>query len=146
MTIIFQVNLTLIDNTLIIYLLIIFSLDLNYENQTNNRGRFHGISAESNDRFGYIHSNNNDTLEPSRLFKSSSHSNDALSAVFHNMDNTFQLCSWLCANPNVLQLANNMYQSMQTPLTADGSTSISPPFTFTSSRSQLTQAQDKVII
>ncbi|CAG8731356.1 20604_t:CDS:2 [Rhizophagus irregularis] len=28
----------------------------------------------------------------------------------------YQLCSWLCANPDILQLANNMHSSMQTPV------------------------------
>jgi hypothetical protein len=40
----------------------------------------------------------------------------------------YQLCSWLCANPNVLQLANNMQKSMQLSV-VDGSQfvpSISP--------------------
>ncbi|RIA93609.1 hypothetical protein C1645_735384 [Glomus cerebriforme] len=28
----------------------------------------------------------------------------------------YQLCSWLCVNPNILQLANNMHLSMQMPV------------------------------
>jgi len=32
----------------------------------------------------------------------------------------YQLCSWLCVNPNVLQLANNMHSSMQVPIANGG--------------------------
>ena len=58
-------------------------------------------------------------------------SNNALASTpptlpvnFHEMDTIHQLCTWLCANPNVLQLAYNMYLSMQLPV-ADGSGLIS---------------------
>ncbi|CAG8749997.1 10438_t:CDS:2 [Dentiscutata erythropus] len=37
----------------------------------------------------------------------------------------YQTCLWLCMNPNILQLANNMNLSMQTPA-ADGSQFMSP--------------------
>ncbi|CAG8756883.1 6284_t:CDS:2, partial [Rhizophagus irregularis] len=41
-----------------------------------------------------------------------------LPPCFNDMDTIFQLTTWLCANPNVLQFANNnaIYSSMQTSL------------------------------
>ena len=44
--------------------------------------------------------------------------NTAISEVIplpFNEMTIYQLCSWLCMNPNILQLANNMHLSMQTP-------------------------------
>ncbi|CAG8766069.1 7366_t:CDS:2, partial [Racocetra fulgida] len=43
----------------------------------------------------------------------------AIPSIFSEMT-IYQICLWLCANPNVLQLANNINISMQT-LAADGS-------------------------
>ncbi|PKB98959.1 hypothetical protein RhiirA5_403786 [Rhizophagus irregularis] len=41
--------------------------------------------------------------------------NEEIPSPFNEMT-IYQLCSWLCKNPNVLQLANNMHLSMQTPV------------------------------
>jgi magnesium-transporting ATPase (P-type) len=41
--------------------------------------------------------------------------NEEIPSPFNEMT-IYQLCSWLCMNPNVLQLANNMHLSMQTPV------------------------------
>jgi hypothetical protein len=40
--------------------------------------------------------------------------NEAIPSPFNEMT-IYQLCLWLCKNPNVLQLANNIQLSMQTP-------------------------------
>jgi hypothetical protein len=39
-----------------------------------------------------------------------------LPPCFNDMDTIFQLATWLCANPNVLQFANAIYSSMQMSL------------------------------
>ncbi|GES80885.1 hypothetical protein GLOIN_2v1840951 [Rhizophagus clarus] len=44
-------------------------------------------------------------------------SSDRFPTPFHNMANVHQICSWLCANPNILLLAYNLYLSMQSPVT-----------------------------
>ena len=62
-----------------------------------------------------------------------------LPRLFHDMDTIYQLCSWLCANPNVLQFAYTMYQSMQTQV--NGSFHISS----TLSTALQAQNQDNVI-
>ncbi|RIA95934.1 hypothetical protein C1645_816077 [Glomus cerebriforme] len=51
----------------------------------------------------------------------------ALPASFHKMTNIHQICLWLCANPDVLLFAYNMYISMQTPV-ANGFNFISSNF------------------
>jgi len=41
--------------------------------------------------------------------------NEEIPSPFNEMT-IYQLCLWLCKNPNILQLANNMHLSMQTPV------------------------------
>src|SRR5581483_7521964 len=48
---------------------------------------------------------------------------EAIPSPFNEMT-IYQLCSWLCVNPKILQLANNMHSSMQTRAT-EGSQFIS---------------------
>ncbi|GBB96856.1 hypothetical protein RclHR1_28550001 [Rhizophagus clarus] len=43
-------------------------------------------------------------------------SSDRFPTPFHNMANVHQICSWLCANLNILLLAYNLYLSMQSPV------------------------------
>ncbi|CAB4435775.1 unnamed protein product [Rhizophagus irregularis] len=52
---------------------------------------------------------------------------------------TYQLCSWLCANPNVLQLANNMHLSMQVLIANGGQLALSSN---SSNLSNMSQSQD----
>lgn len=67
----------------------------------------------------------NDTSIPSYISNTSNNifghfnkNNIVIPSPFNEMT-IYQLCSWLCANPNILQLANNIHLSMQVPV-ADG--------------------------
>ncbi|RIB27322.1 hypothetical protein C2G38_2029473 [Gigaspora rosea] len=53
----------------------------------------------------------------------------------------YQLCLWLCKNSSVLQLANNMHLSIQTPV-VEGSQFM--PFTFSGSSTTLQSQGDKI--
>lgn len=57
-----------------------------------------------------------------------------------NKMTTYQLCSWLCANPNVLQLANSMHVSMQVPIANGGQLALSS--TNSSNLSNIPQNRD----
>ncbi|GBC01033.1 hypothetical protein RclHR1_04040003 [Rhizophagus clarus] len=52
---------------------------------------------------------------------------------------TYQLCTWLCANPTILQLANNMHISMQVPVANGGQFALSP---ISSNLSNMSQNQE----
>ncbi|CAG8751087.1 9137_t:CDS:2, partial [Rhizophagus irregularis] len=62
-------------------------------------------------------SRNLDTSTPLRelLYVCNTSASPTLPPCFNDIDTIFQLTTWLCANPNVLQFANNaIYSSMQT--------------------------------
>jgi hypothetical protein len=59
------------------------------------------------------------------------------------MDMIFQFANWLCTNLNVLQFANVMYSSMQSPL-VNGQLSIPSILNTTTLQSQSTFQEDKV--
>lgn len=48
-------------------------------------------------------------------FRNSYNAESTLPALFRNMMNVHQICLWLCANPNILILAYNLYLLMQAP-------------------------------
>jgi len=124
----------------------------------------YGIPEGSNNLFGSFNRpvNLDNVLHLSRPFNNTFRSNNAsafglaptfptpfaptLPTPFRDMETIYQLCSWLCANPNVLQFAYNMYQSMQVPV--NGSFHISPILsTVPQEQNQgIMQSQDKVII
>ena len=56
---------------------------------------------------------NSDISAPLRPFNVSAAA-PTLPPCFNDMDTIFQLATWLCANPKVLQFANAIYSSMQT--------------------------------
>jgi hypothetical protein len=62
-----------------------------------------------------LFTNDNDSRS---TFQTSYNAEHTLPASFHDMVNVHQICSWLCANPDILLLAYNMHLSMQTPVTS----------------------------
>ena len=75
-------------------------------------------------------------------------SSDLIPAPFHDMANIHQICSWLCANPNILLLSYNLYLSMQTPI-ANSFNLVTPNFnsaTLTTSIPQELKQEDRVNI
>lgn len=87
-------------------------------------------------------SNDNDTRS---TFRTSHNAEPILPAPFHNMANVHQICSWLCANPDILLLAFNMHLSMQTPV-ANAFNSISANFNLSSLATGMPKQEDKVSI
>ncbi|CAB4413876.1 unnamed protein product [Rhizophagus irregularis] len=57
-----------------------------------------------------------DLNSPASLRSFNASASPTLPSCFNDMDTIFQLATWLCANPNVLQFANAIYSSMQTSL------------------------------
>ncbi|CAG8703944.1 2432_t:CDS:2, partial [Rhizophagus irregularis] len=57
-----------------------------------------------------------DLNSPASLRSFNASASSTLPSCFNDMDTIFQLATWLCANPNVLQFANAIYSSMQTSL------------------------------
>ena len=75
-------------------------------------------------------------------------SSDLIPAPFHDMANIHQICSWLCANPNILLLSYNLYLSIQTPV-ANSFNLVTPNFnssTLTTSIPQASMQEDIVNI
>ncbi|CAB4430768.1 unnamed protein product [Rhizophagus irregularis] len=80
----------------------------------------------------YIHLNRNSSSVPDsreNRINIMNNTRNVMNTSRHHFDTTtkivpspfdemtiYQLCSWLCANPDILQLANNMHSSMQTPV------------------------------
>ncbi|PKC67985.1 hypothetical protein RhiirA1_393268 [Rhizophagus irregularis] len=54
--------------------------------------------------------------------------NNAIVPSPFNEMTIYQLCSWLCANPNILQLANSMHLSTQVSVANGGRIALSPIF------------------
>ena len=52
------------------------------------------------------------------IFRTSYNGESTPPAPFCDMRNVQQICSWLCANSDILLLAYNMYLSMQLPVTS----------------------------
>ncbi|CAB4410279.1 unnamed protein product [Rhizophagus irregularis] len=57
-----------------------------------------------------------DLNSPASLRSFNASASPTLPSCFNDMDTIFQLATWLCANPNVLQFANAIYSSIQTSL------------------------------
>ncbi|RGB21753.1 hypothetical protein C1646_777334, partial [Rhizophagus diaphanus] len=57
-----------------------------------------------------------DLNSPASLHSFNASASPTLPLYFNDMDTIFQLATWLCVNPNILQLANAIYLSMQTSL------------------------------
>ncbi|PKC00982.1 hypothetical protein RhiirA5_382069 [Rhizophagus irregularis] len=94
----------------------------------NNSDAFRSNNASFNNSDAFR--SNNASFNNSDAFRSnnaSSHVASTLPSTFREMDNIHQICSWLCANPNILLFAYNMYLSMQAPV-ADGYNFISSNF------------------
>ena len=57
----------------------------------------------------------NTSVDVHSTFRTSYNAESTLPGPFREMDNIYQICSWLCANQSILLLAYNMHLSMQTP-------------------------------
>ena len=94
-----------------------------YSYSANKRTCFN----DADDEIFHLNARNN---RPTFGTPASFRSNDAESifpAPFCNMENVYQICSWLCTNHNILLLAYNMYMSMQAPV-ENGFNFVSPTF------------------
>ncbi|PKY60621.1 hypothetical protein RhiirA4_484524 [Rhizophagus irregularis] len=75
-----------------------------------NTDEFDSVSA-------HLRSGSRDLNTPASLCLINTSASPTLPPCFNDIDTIFQLTTWLCANPNVLQFANNaIYSSMQTSL------------------------------
>ncbi|PKY41974.1 hypothetical protein RhiirA4_455686, partial [Rhizophagus irregularis] len=117
-----------------VFRLDISSLRSNSDAFRSNNASFNNSDAFRSNNASFKNSDafcsNNASFNNSDAFHSnnaSSHVASTLPSTFREMDNIHQICSWLCANPNILLFAYNMYLSMQAPV-ADGYNFISSNF------------------
>lgn len=92
-----------------------------------------------------FHSNTPNDSDARSPLRTSYNAEPTLPAPFFDMANVYQICSWLCANPNILLLAYNLYMSMQTPV-ANSFNFATPNFNSSTLATSVPQQEDRVNI
>jgi hypothetical protein len=131
------------------YLLHFFnSLDGNQFNR--NCSRLNTTSPPNNNVFrqnmqNVFRSNTSNDTDAHSPLQTSYNAESTLPAPFFDMANVYQICSWLCANPNILLLAYNLYTSMQTPV-ANSFNFITPNLNSSTLTIGVPQQEDRVSV